>query len=330
MFLSLKKIVPLLLVLSLLLSGCSNTDSPKPDSSPSEQNKSDSESSGGNTPGTSDGVIPSGPASYPSSPEGAVSDTRSLITFADSCKSEGDRFSNLMMDETAAYFYGMSGTALSSLRLTAERILWLKGEGENFASLADGSRYTDWDTIAEICYASPYPYYFEGLIYDVQGETDKASELYGYASIMPNFPEEGLNFYFLRDMSITDLYTLRDELRVKENELYSEYFPVLYGYERTVYNGVSEYLLADAIEKLEAGQYRDAFISARYAVRQNPRSEDYWTVAVVAAMSADEPYLAVSFLDEGLKHFPDSEKLDILKKSINDMAAEIAKEVGEE
>ena len=64
-------------------------------------------------------------------------------------------------------------------------------------------------------------------------------------------------------------------------------------------------------------------------MRQNPKSEDNWVVAVIAAISGEEPYLAVTMLDEGLKYFPDSEKLDILLKSINDMSEEIEKEVGE-
>ena len=331
MFLRLKRIVPLLLVLSLLLVGCGKTDSPEPDASPSGQNGSDSGNSEKTDPGTSGDVSdPGTTVSDPSSPTGAVSDTKTLIGLADACKTEGDRFTNLLMDETAAYFYGMSGTVLSSLRLAAERILWLKGEGENFASLAEGSRYTDWDTIAEICYASPYPYYFEGLLYDVQGETEKASELYSYSSIMTNFPEEGLDFYFLKDMTIDDLYKLRDELRQKEEDLYSQYTPVLYGLERSVYNGISEYLFADAMEKLEQEKYRDAFILARYAVRQNPKSEEYWILAVIAALSADEPYLAIAFLDEGFKYFPESEKLTVLLNSIKDIDAEIAKEVNEE
>lgn len=325
MFKFLKKTVPVILVLTLVLSGCGKGGDEKREQS-SETN------------GTQEGSFEAAPGEASTGQQPAVSDmssepvsdTKALIEFFKTCVGEGDRFTNLLMDETAAYFYGMAGTAVSSLRLAVERILWLKGEGENFASLSEGSRYTDWDTIAEICYASPYPYYFEGLICEIQGETEKASELYQYASIMANFPNEGLNFYFLRDMSIEDLYKLRDELREAENSLYTEYYPVLYGYERSVYNCMPEYLLADAIEKLEKEQYRDAYIAARYAVRGNPKNEDFWMVAVVAAMSTDEPYLAVSFLDEGLKYFPDGKKLDILRKSINDMADEIAKEVGEE
>lgn len=324
MFKFLKKTVPIILVLTLVLSGCGKGGDDKPEQ-PSETNGTQ-DSSSEVTPGdTSTGQQPT--VSDTSSE--SVTDPKAFLNLYDVCVSQGDRFTNLLMDETAAYFYGMAGTAVSSLRLAVERILWLKGEGESFASLSEGSRYTDWDTIAEICYASPYPYYFEGLIYDVQGETEKATELYSYAAIMTNFPEEGLNLYSLKDLSIDDLYKLRDELRKKEDSLYAVYTPTIYGYERSVYNGSSEYLFADAMEKLEKEQYREAFISARYAVRQNPKSEDNWVVAVIAAISGEEPYLAVTMLDEGLKYFPDSEKLDILLKSINDMSEEIEKEVGE-
>ena len=101
MFLRLKRIVPLLLVLSLLLVGCGKTDSPEPYASPSGQNGSDSGNSEKTDPGTSGDVSdPGTTVSDPSSPTGAVSDTKTLIGLADACKTEGDRFTNLLMDET--------------------------------------------------------------------------------------------------------------------------------------------------------------------------------------------------------------------------------------
>ncbi|MBO4413610.1 MAG: hypothetical protein J5830_02780, partial [Clostridia bacterium] len=70
-----------------------------------------------------------------------------LIKLADLGVKNGERFEKLLMDETSAYFYGLAASAVSSLRLAVERILWLKGEGDDFASLSEGSAYTDWDEI---------------------------------------------------------------------------------------------------------------------------------------------------------------------------------------
>jgi len=246
--------------------------------------------------------------------EESGSDAEELIRTAEGCMAVGDRFSALLMDETAAYFYGFAGSTLGSLRLAAERILWLKGEGEDFGSLARGSRYTDWDALGELCFACPYPYYFEGLIWDVQGMEEEAETAYGRASVMTNFPEDGLDFYSMKDMSTAELYALRDRLREAEEKLYGVYTPVLYGYSRSEFAFSAEYLCLDACELMDGGSYKEALIPARYAVRQNPRSEENWVVAVTAALYADDPYQAAVWLQEGLAYFPESRALgDYLK-----------------
>jgi hypothetical protein len=245
-----------------------------------------------------------------------------IIKNAQSCLKIGNRFSNLLMDETSSYFYGYAAAEVSSFRLAVEKLLWLKGEGDSFADLAADSRYTDWDTIAEMCFASPYPYYFEGLIHDVQGESEEANKMYVNAAIMTNYPEEGLNYNYLRGMSVDELYALRDELRKEEDKIYEKYEPEFYGYPRSVYNCASEYLYADAMEKLDAEQYEEAMIPARYAVRLNPKSEDMWVCAVTAAMYADQPHQATVWLYEASKYFPEGEKIGVLIKAINDISEE--------
>lgn len=231
----------------------------------------------------------------------------------------GKKFDDLLMDETAAYFYGFAGCSVSAMRLAVERILWLKGEGEDFASFAADSRYTDWNEIAEICYASPYPYYFEGLLYEIQGDTDKAATAYAYAAIMGNYPDKGLDFRYFKSMSVTELYSLRDKLRQCEEDIYSQYRPVLYGYERTPYNFSAEYLRADAMELLDAGRYEDAMIPAVYAVRIRPTDADCWICAITAAAYADEAYTAAKWLEEALRYCPDHEGLKALVSSLKDV-----------
>jgi hypothetical protein len=62
-------------------------------------------------------------------------------------------------------------------------------------------------TVSEI-YASPYPYYFEGLILHVQGKNDEAEPCYTAALMNPAYPDSGVNFYYLKDMEVTELYPL--------------------------------------------------------------------------------------------------------------------------
>lgn len=110
-------------------------------------------------------------------------------------------------------------------------------------------------TIAEINCSSPYPTYFEGLLYEVQGKKEEAIESYAWASIMPTFPEEGLDFYYLKNMEVNKLYELRDTLREVEESIYSVYAPVLTGAERdrTMYD--SESLISKSSECVKEADY---------------------------------------------------------------------------
>ena len=258
------------------------------------------------------------PADAPAQESDALTEEEFFKIIEQSIK-YGKKFDDLLMDETAAYFYGFAGSSASAMRLAIERLLWLKGEGDDFESFAAGSRYTDWDEIAEICYASPYPAYFEGLVYDLQGKTEEAAKAYAAASIMGNFPEKGLDFRYYSGKSTSDLYALRDKLRGVEEEIYSAYRPVLYGYERTPYNFSAEYLCADAMELIEAGKYAEAMIPARYAVRIAPKQPECWICAITAASYADEAYAATKWLEEALRYHPDHEGLKALASSFTDI-----------
>ena len=238
------------------------------------------------------------------------------------CLEKGKRCEKQFLDETAAYFYGFALSSAGSMRFAAEKILWLKGEGNDFSEVTSGSRYTDWDTLAAICYACPFPYYFEGLLCDIQGEGDRAAELYSYASVMDNFPEKGLNFYYMRNLSVEELYALRDELRALEEEVCKEYIPEFTGFERTVYNFSAEYMRACALDLLEREKYDEAMIPVRYAVQFGHLDVSNWVTAVTAALGAEDFYRAASWLSEGLSYFPENESLLGFKSAMLEVAEE--------
>ncbi|MBQ1846634.1 MAG: hypothetical protein II135_01385 [Clostridia bacterium] len=242
-----------------------------------------------------------------------------FLEIVSQCEKYGKKFDDLLMEETAAYFYGFAGASVSAMRLAVEKILWLRGEGDDFDSLTEGSRYKDWNTIAEICYASPYPYYFEGMIHEMQGESDAARSCYVNAAMMYNYPEKGLDFYYLKNAPISELYDLRGELCGYEDRIYGEYRPTLYGYERTPYNSSPEYLCADATELLDAGRYDEAMIPAVYAVRIRPTEPECWICAITAASYANEAYKATKWLEEALRYNPDHEGLKALASSFADI-----------
>ncbi|MBO4229903.1 MAG: hypothetical protein J5938_06105 [Clostridia bacterium] len=267
------------------------------------------------------------PSDAPGGESGALTEEEFFKLIEESEK-YGQKFDNLLMDETAAYFYGFSGASVSAMRLAVERLLWLKGEGDDFDSLTAGSRYTDWDEIAEICYASPYPYYFEGLIFDVQGKSEEAAKAYASAAVMGNYPEKGLSFRYLAGKSTADLYALRDKLRGYEEEIYGLYRPVLHGYGRSPYNFSAEYLCADAMELLDAGKYAEAMVPACYALRIRPTEPECWICAITAAAYADEAYKATKWLEEALRYHPDHEGLNALASSFVDISSRNGGEEG--
>ena len=138
------------------------------------------------------------------------------------------------------------------MRLAVDHILDMKGESKYLDDVADAEDtnvtakpiYKDWESIAAISPASPYPYYFEGLIYHIQGNESKAKEAYKNALINPLFSENSAAFYYLNELSIDELSKMRDDLAVIESDIYAIFSPRPYGLERHPMNFNDEYLRA--------------------------------------------------------------------------------------
>ncbi|HBR02990.1 MAG TPA: hypothetical protein DD738_10295, partial [Ruminiclostridium sp.] len=87
-------------------------------------------------------------------------------------KKMGDDYAENDMKLQAQHYYGMAGSSVSAMRLAVDHILDMKGENKYLKDVADAEdtnvtakpTYKDWESIAAISPASPYPYYFEGLI----------------------------------------------------------------------------------------------------------------------------------------------------------------------
>ena len=242
----------------------------------------------------------------------------SFIEVMRQIKEFGDRTSEYGLTVNAEYYYSFAGASISAFRYAVECILWLKGEGDTLDSFTADSRYSGFDRIAEINYASPYPSYFEGLLYEVQGKYDECVTPYAYASIMPMFPEEGLDFYYLKKMSIDGLYELRDSLREVEEEIYGVYSPVLTGHEwdRKLFD--TEYLLGMSASEISESEYESALFYAKQALKSNPFIERSWQNAAACAMYAEQLELMGEYVEEGLAIFPEDEKLLILKQVLID------------
>ncbi len=235
-------------------------------------------------------------------------------------KGYGDKMAELNQPVQSEYYYSFAAASVGAFRYATEYVLWLKGEGDTLAAFTADSRVVGWDKIAELNYGSPYPSYFEGLILEIQGKLDEAKRPYVIASIMPMFPEEGLDFGFIKQMSVTDLYKLRDTLREFENTLYAVYTPKLTGGEWDRYYFDGEYLREQIGASMKAEDYEKALYLSEQALKVDPYDVLNFRSAVACALAAGEAEQMGAYIDEGLAIFPEDETLLAFKQSIVDAA----------
>ena len=257
----------------------------------------------------------------PSGDDPAVGDGTSYSDFMEvmgDIKKYGDESAELNLTAQSEYYYSFAGASVSAFRYAVEYVLWLKGEGDTLASFTADSRYSGWDTIAEINYSSPYATYFEGMLLDFQGKHDEAVTPVALASIMPMFPEEGLDFSYLRTMEADALYTLRDSLRALEDTIYGAYTPSLTGREWDKYLFDEEYILEQTYTSVQANDYGTALYYAKQGLKANPFDAKIWRNAAMSALYAEELTLMGAYVDEGLVIFPEDESLLALKQMLID------------
>ena len=257
----------------------------------------------------------------PNGDDPAVGDGTSYSDFMEvmgDIKKYGDESAELNLTAQSEYYYSFAGASVSAFRYAVEYVLWLKGEGDTLASFTADSRYTGWDTIAEINYSSPYATYFEGMLLDFQGKHDEAVTPVALASIMPMFPEEGLDFSYLRTMEADALYTLRDSLRALEDTIYGAYTPSITGREWDKYLFDEEYILEQTYTSVQANDYGTALYYAMQGLKANPFDAKIWRNAAMSALYAEELTLMGAYVDEGLVIFPEDESLLALKQMMID------------
>lgn len=239
-------------------------------------------------------------------------------------KKMGDDYAKNDMKLQAQHYYGIAGSSVSAMRFAVDHILDMKGESKYLKDIADAEdtnvtakpAYKDWESIAAISPASPYPYYFEGLIYHIQGNESKAKEAYQNAMINPLFSENSAAFYYLSELGIDELFTIRDELYTIESDIYAIFTPRPYGLERHPMNFNDEYLRAkakDVLEK-EPNEYTEALRYYTAALRVNPfEAKNYACCALISIFNNDVD-AAITCVNEGLW-------VDENNKELNQIAA---------
>ena len=223
------------------------------------------------------------------------------ISTMEQLKEKGDGYVSNGMKLQAQYCYGIAGSSISAFRFAVDNILCLKEEGKTLSEVV-GEAYGNWDAIASISYASPYPSYFEGLVYQIQGKEEDAKTCYTNAIMNPSFPKQGVSFYYLNDLSVKELTILKEELVTLERSIYKEYKPDEGTCKRDPMNFNDEYLRALAKEALEQNpaDYEAAHQYYTIALKVNPFEPKNFSCLALYAIYMEDMDNAVYYTNEGL------------------------------
>lgn len=195
------------------------------------------------------------------------------------------------------YVYGLAQAEISSLRLCVDTILWLKGEGANKDEVIGDAPYKSFDEIVAAGMGSDAPFYFEGVLYKMQGEDKKAEECYAKAGYNPLHEER--DFYYLKKMSVDELYRIKEKAAELEKKIAAAYTPrTALVAERTGAEFSAAYHLAMAQENEE-----NAGLAAQCALNAllvNPLSPSLYSGAALYAMKAGLTDLAAEIINDGL------------------------------
>jgi hypothetical protein len=256
----------------------------------------------------SDGGNTASAAPDPASDGSGTADTNlplheQLVSEADINLGYARQAANMGVLIQGEYYYGLALAEVSSLRLCADNILWLKGEGETVDEIVGAAPYSDWNDIVAAGLGSPMPFYFEGLLFKVQAKDAEAEACFKQAKANPTYTER--DFYYLKNMSVEDLYALHNTLVEKELKILDEYTPRAALYiERTGAEFAPVYHAALAGEKLEAGDNVVAYGCFLNAVLCNPQAADYYVAAILLGLQNGQNGTAMALLNEGLYAFP--------------------------
>lgn len=249
-----------------------------------------------------------------------ANDYEAYMALLDGMHRQGLYFDTLGLKRQAAYLYSAGAASAGALRLCIENLLFLKNEGDSLANVIAG-RYGDWDSLARLSPVSPYPDYFEGLVYQAQGRVDEATACFERAVLFPSWPEAGWDFTYLKMLEVSELYALRDALLKTENAFYAAFTPELIPISREQYSFSAEYLMARAME--EADTIDIAYRYAIAAVCADPFSGDTYGGAAAFALLAGDADTAREYINDGLLIDPENEGLNMLLQAYSSQLQEV-------
>jgi len=213
------------------------------------------------------------------------------------------------LPRVADYLYGTADAGTAAMRFMVDNLLFKAGDG---ASLGDvvGDRLADWDAIAALGYASPYPYLFEGFIDEANGDTDAATTCYMSAVANPQLMEDSA---YLKTMILLDksaLKRIKTKLTALEDEINAVYAPLDVSIPRDLNNYDDTWLRGQAWTAAQAGDEDTALAFYRVAIAVNPYNGDSYAGAAIVALHMHDGAAMIGYVDDGLLVDPQNDALN--------------------
>jgi tetratricopeptide (TPR) repeat protein len=232
---------------------------------------------------------------------------------------QGNDYTKQGLQIQADYAYGWTAASVSAMRYCVDCLLYLKGEGQSLEDVVDG-RMGNWDEIAALNYASPYPWYFEGLVCNTQGKNDAARSCYEKALLNPAFSaehDEALSV--LHVMPVGKLKSVKSRLTELEDKIFAVYEPEHTAYPRGEFGFSDSYLRTLARESLAANpsDYRGALQHYEAALKVNPFEGDNFAGCALMHLYLGESDEAFFYVNEGLFVDPEHEGLNKIAATLN-------------
>ncbi|MDD4510621.1 MAG: hypothetical protein PHY23_06955 [Oscillospiraceae bacterium] len=222
------------------------------------------------------------------------------------------------------YNYSLALSGASSLRMTIDRILYLKGEGENFAEVVGAQPYAEWDEVRRVSRNSPYPAFFEGLVYEMQDKKDEAELCYREAQLCDGFTLALKDFLYLKDLKTDVLKALRSEVAELESKIHSRCHNSFEG-TMSYLDWLPEYHIeqAETALKSEEPDFSAAFSHYENALAADPYSVNLYACCALTAFYADKSDIALRYIGEGLYLSPEHGGLNVVAAAFYCAAGEM-------
>jgi tetratricopeptide (TPR) repeat protein len=231
----------------------------------------------------------------------------------------GSEYTEQGLQIQAGYAYGYAAASISSMRCCVDNLLYIKG-GAGSLEEALGDRSGDWDEIASMNYATPYPWFFQGIIHHAKGEKAEAQICYENAAINPAFNRDyDVALMSLGSMTADELKTLKKKLVKLEDEIFAAYTPEAKDYPRYALGYDDSYLRDLAKEALtaDATDYAGALRHFEAALAVNPYEGDNFAGCALMCLYLNDTGRMYYYVNEGLDADPAHEGLNTFADTLN-------------